>query len=531
MELGGCLLPGEREPCLLRGLTFSARLAPSSPGWGTQVDRVSVMRCAGAGWSRGMAFRVGPRLRRTSRSLAPAQTTFQRQRHRDARGERSWFSQPCSFCVVKTPCSHLGAAVQGFLVFPTHQLLPKTSQLGSPGVFSHCWLFMSPSSGCEIPRIVLSCSHMQADGFVSPQPLWEPVPPIPSSPGLSGHNLGEKPDTEGTRLTPTLAASLDPPMSRSRSVSSHSGLKNACPCCHHHLCLLQASTAPWQAAACCASAKAAWCRSWLPAALPFPVRTAEARPRPRSAPLGAGWKPFPAAAEDAQPLPLLSAPFPSPPSHQHLLPRSPIPVGATLGVTAVTPAQPLRDTGHPGTAWLWVLHAKRRGKFLLSGKLGTQVWFCEGRAGGKASPSLSHWHRSAGGSGATQLCGRQSLSRRPHLPVPAAPLPRPSRGWEMGSSTHRPPVPCSVAAPCSATFANTGMLLLTSKSTAWGAGGPQVPFSEALSPPDPDRATPAVHRPLQTQILVGNLYFYPLQALFPPALPSSLLGQPAVGKH
>lgn len=59
-EPGGCLLPGGREPCLLRGLTFLADQAAPSPSWDTQVGRVSVRRCAGAGWRWGTAFQVGP---------------------------------------------------------------------------------------------------------------------------------------------------------------------------------------------------------------------------------------------------------------------------------------------------------------------------------------------------------------------------------------------------------------------------------------------------------------------------------------
>lgn len=128
MESRGCLLPRQREPSLLRGLTFPAPPAPPSPGWGMQVDRVSTTRCAGDGWNLGMAFRVGPHLWRGSGRLAPALATFQRQRRKDARGEGSWVSLPHSFCVVKIPRSHPGAAVQSFLAFPTHQPLPKTPQ-------------------------------------------------------------------------------------------------------------------------------------------------------------------------------------------------------------------------------------------------------------------------------------------------------------------------------------------------------------------------------------------------------------------
>lgn len=357
-EPEGCLLPREREPCLLRGLTFPARQAPSVPGWDTRVDGVSVMTCAGAGWSRGMAFRVGPRLRRGSGSLAPAPATFQRQQHKDALGERPWFSQPCSFCVVKTPRSHPGAAVQGFLVFPTHQPLPKTSQ----STFSRSFFPLLALHEREIPQVVLSCSHTQADGFASLQPLWEPVPTIPSSPGLSGHNLGEKPHVEGIRLAPALPNGLDTAMSRSHSVSSHSGLKNACPCCHHHLGPLQASTAPWQAAACCASVKAARCRSWLPAAGCLQrCRSRCERQRPGRGRARCRWERVGSCSQQQQRMLSLchrsALPSLSPPSHQCLLPHSPIPVGATPGVAAVTPAQPLRETGHPGT-WLLVLHAK-----------------------------------------------------------------------------------------------------------------------------------------------------------------------------
>lgn len=63
---------------------------------------------------------------------------------------------------------------------------------------------------------------------MSPQP-WTPVPHIPSSPGLSGHNLGGKNLHGGDTPCPIPHSSV----CRSHAVSSPSGLPNACPCCHH----------------------------------------------------------------------------------------------------------------------------------------------------------------------------------------------------------------------------------------------------------------------------------------------------------
>lgn len=208
---------------------------------------------------------------------------------------------------------------------------------------------------------------------------------------------------------------------------------------------------------------------------------------------------------------MLGLRHPSLPSHLHLTsiccPTHPSP-SVPRRVSRLSPPAPSTPEGR-GAPWE---HAKRREVFSIrqTGNPSLVLW---GQNGWKSpAPSLSHWHHGAGGSGATWLCGRQCLSQRPHLPVPAVPPPQPWRGWDMGSSTHRPPVLCSAAAPCSVTSAKARMLLLTSKFATWGHGG-------ALSPPDPDRATPAVHRPLQMQILMGNLCFYPLQALLPPALP------------
>lgn len=146
--------------------------------------------------------------------------------------------------------------------------------------------------------------------------------------------------------------------------------------------------------------------------------------------------------------------------------------------------------------------------------MGTQVWLCEVVADGKAPPSLFHQHGSTGSGGGTWLC---SLSRRPHLPVPCcSPSHHGDRRWGSAPITH------SCSCPVLSHLCKYRDLLLTSKSAAQGAGRPQIPSSEALSPPDPDIATLVVHRPLQTQILVGNLCFYSLQALFLPALPPSL---------
>lgn len=111
--------------------------------------------------------------------------------------------------------------------------------------------------------------------------------------------------------------------------------------------------------------------------------------------------------------------------------RSPIP----LGVTAVTPAQPLRDTGHPWPTRLLVRHAKTGEVFLTgqSGNVGLVLWGCCGwKSSSKPFPPAWQrrwrwWHL------AVQLVTASS---------PACPLllPRPSRGSEMGLSTHHPPV-------------------------------------------------------------------------------------------
>lgn len=102
-----------------------------------------------------------------------------------------------------------------------------------------------------------------------------------------------------------------PPMSHSHSVSTHSGLKTACPC----LSLLPPSPQPAEATT--ASTGAAEPERLL-AALPFPVRTAEARPRPRLVPLGAGGscsqqQPRMLSLRHHSPLPSLSPPFPHSP--------------------------------------------------------------------------------------------------------------------------------------------------------------------------------------------------------------------------
>lgn len=135
--------------------------------------------------------------------------------------------------------------------------------------------------------------------WVSPTRFCVPTAPLeacfphPSFPSLSGHNLRDKPCMEGTCLAPALTADLHLPTSRSCSASFHSGLTTP----------VRGAPVPPAAARPPGGAG----RGAAARAVPFPGRTAEARLRPRSALPAAGWRLFPAAAKDAQPLPPLSA--------------------------------------------------------------------------------------------------------------------------------------------------------------------------------------------------------------------------------
>lgn len=236
------------------------------------------------------------------------------------------------------------------------------------------------------------------------------------------------------------------------------------------------------------------------------------RQRPGRGRAPSGLEAVPAAAGDAQPLP---SPSLSPPPHQRLLvPR---------GVSQLSPLP--SSCGHEepwGQRGSWCFR-QRQEKFFLPGKLGTQVWFWEGRARGKAPPRFSHRHHRVGGSGGTRLCGRWSFRCHSHLPVLATPLPQPSRGWDVGTSTHCPPVPCSAAAPCPGTPAETGMLLLTPSSQPGQLGDPDThPQSHCY----PQILTETLYKP---QILVGKCVYLPLSEhcfLLPPG-PPSLPPQPA----